>query len=219
VSPPKAAERRVETWEPSTVVAVREALPGYLKAVVDVGCGLGLRSGEIRGLAVEDVDWLHHVVHVRRQVREWGGKLELAPTKTGKEREVPLPEPVAFALSEHIRNFVPERNPSGRTLIFTSVAGGMIHPSTFTDAFRKAVKAAGVHGTPHTMRHTYATDLMADGMGSANVAAALGDTVASVDKFYAHPTADAADRIRAAIERRAAECAPDVRIASGDTTL
>ena len=54
-----------------------------------VAAGLGLRQGECFGLAVDDVDFLRGVVHVRRQVRIVGSRLAFAPPKTGKTRGHP----------------------------------------------------------------------------------------------------------------------------------
>jgi integrase len=69
---------------------VRRYLPARYKALADVGAGLGLRQGEMFGLAAEDIDWLRRVVHVRRQVRILGAAITFAPPKGGKERDVPL---------------------------------------------------------------------------------------------------------------------------------
>jgi integrase len=66
---PKPASRKIVPWTAGQVEAVREALPAPYRALMDLGAGLGLRQGEILGLAVEDVDFLRKVVHVRRQVR------------------------------------------------------------------------------------------------------------------------------------------------------
>ena len=48
-------------------------------------------AGEAFGLAAGDIDWLHRIVHVRRQVRVIGIRLSFAPPKGGKERDIPLP--------------------------------------------------------------------------------------------------------------------------------
>jgi len=102
VKPPKAPAARVQPWTGGQVSAVRAALPARYRALADAGSGLGLRQGEVFGLAVDDVDFLHRVVHVRRQVRILGTRMTFAPPKGGKERDIPLPESVALRLSAHI---------------------------------------------------------------------------------------------------------------------
>ena len=84
------------------VDGVRAAMPARYRALADVGAGLGLRQGEAFGLAVDDADFLHRVVHVRRQVRIVGSTLCFAPPKGGKERDIPLPDSIALRLSAHI---------------------------------------------------------------------------------------------------------------------
>jgi integrase len=53
------------------VTAVAAALPDRYRAIMAAVAGLGLRQGECFGLAVDDVDFLRGVVHVRRQTRSW----------------------------------------------------------------------------------------------------------------------------------------------------
>jgi hypothetical protein len=57
-----------------------------------VAAGLALRQGECFGLAVEDIDFLRVVVPVRRQVRNVANRLVFALRKTGKTRDVRLPD-------------------------------------------------------------------------------------------------------------------------------
>jgi hypothetical protein len=70
--------------------AMAQALPDRYSVVVSIGAGLGLRQGEIFGLAVEDIDFLRREVIVRRQVQIVGAKQVFAPPKYGKERSIPL---------------------------------------------------------------------------------------------------------------------------------
>ncbi len=95
--PPAAPQTKVIPWTAEQVAAITAALSECLQATATAAAGLGLRQGEIFGLAVGDVDFLRKVVHVRRQVRIVGGQLVFAPPKTGKTRDVPLPESVALA--------------------------------------------------------------------------------------------------------------------------
>ncbi len=77
-------------------------------ATLAAGCGLrtadcGLRQGEVFGLAVDDVDFLRGVLHVRRQVKLLGGRQIFAFPKGRKVRSVPLPETVALELAAHLQ--------------------------------------------------------------------------------------------------------------------
>ncbi len=99
-----------ETRTPEQVAAVRHALPSRYQAMAlpAAGCGLrtadcGLRQGEVFGLAVDDVDFLRGVLHVRRQVKLLGGRQIFAFPKDRKVRSVPLPETVALELAAHLQ--------------------------------------------------------------------------------------------------------------------
>jgi integrase len=99
VAAPRGERERVVPWTVEEFHAVVDAHPPEWRAVPIVGAGCGLRQGEIFGLQVVDVDFLRRRLLVRHQVH--AGRL--GPPKGRKTREVPLPDVVAVALSEHIR--------------------------------------------------------------------------------------------------------------------
>ena len=107
VRPPRPDKRKIVPWEAAAVDAVRAELSPRYQALTDIGRGLGVRQGEALGMAVEDIDFLRRVVHVRRQVKRLGNGLIFAPPKGGRERDVPLPASVALRLSAHIAEFPP----------------------------------------------------------------------------------------------------------------
>jgi integrase len=133
----------------------REALPQRYRALADLGAGLGLRQDEAFGLAVDDVDFPHRVVHVRRRVRIVGSQMTFAPPKGGKERDVPLPESVALRLSAHIAVYpsagvtlpwkVPDGKPVTARLLVSTPQGGAVHRSAFNvSRWQAALAAAGI---------------------------------------------------------------------------
>lgn len=103
VSRPKVRRRKVVPWAPQRVFAVRDALPERYRIVIDLGAGLGLRQGEIFGLAIDDVDFLHGKVIVRRQVKLFHGNRQVfAPPKNERIREIPLPDSIRDDLAAHL---------------------------------------------------------------------------------------------------------------------
>ena len=105
MKPPAPDRRRVQPWPGERVAAVREALPNRYAILVDMCAGLGLRQGEAFGLAVDDVDFLRSVVHVRWQVKILGSRQVFAPPKGGRIRDVPLPESVSLRLAAYLQAF------------------------------------------------------------------------------------------------------------------
>ncbi len=105
VKPPKVDARRVEPWPVEQVAAVIDTLPGRYRTVAVVAAGCGLRQGEAFGLRVGDIDFLRQRLRVEQQVKIVRGRLEMDRPKGGKTRVVPLAEPVAIALAEHLRQW------------------------------------------------------------------------------------------------------------------
>lgn len=145
-------------WTVEQTASVRAALPERYAALADIGAGLGLRQGEAFGLALEDIDFLRRVVHVRRQVRIVRAKLVLAPPKGGKERDVPLPDSVALRLSAHVAAWppvtasLPWKVPDGKQvtvrLLFTTREHKPLNRNYFNSfIWKAALKAADLPQT------------------------------------------------------------------------
>jgi integrase len=219
---PRVTKTRVVPWEASQAAAVRAALPARYQALVDAGKGLGLRQGEIFGLAADDIDWLRPasrggpVVHVRRQVKLLGGQLAFGSPKQQKERDVPLPASVAAALSAHLASFPdkpvtlpgPRGKPVTARLIFTSPRGGAVNRNTFNSYWRAAVAAAGMsagrENGMHALRHHFASVLLAGGVDINAVSAYLGHTSPGFTlSVYCHLMRSAPDVMRSAIDSAA----------------
>jgi integrase len=63
---PRVVRPKIVPWTAGQVDAIRGELPGRYKAMTDTGRYLGLRQGEIFGLSLDEIDWLHRVVHVEQ---------------------------------------------------------------------------------------------------------------------------------------------------------
>ena len=126
-----------------------------------LGAGCGLRQGEIFGLALEAIDFLRQVVHVRQQLRLVQNQVVLAPPKGGRERGVPLPDVVAMSVAGHVQRFgtaaveLPWREPGGEMrsveLMFTNRDRGPLTRAYFThNAWKPALQRPGWGETGRT---------------------------------------------------------------------
>lgn len=227
VRPPAVEPRRVVPWLSSQVLAVRSALPGRYRAMVDVGAGCGLRQGEIIGLAEDALDFDGANLRVVRQVRLVRGKAVFAPPKCNKERNVPLPPSVAEALRAHMEAYkpvevtLPWRKPDGpevsARLLFTNTASWVVWRSNFNiQEWKPALAAAGLiagagedgkyesareHGM-HALRHFYASVLLDAGENIKAVSQYLGHSDPGLTlRVYAHLLPSSQERTRMAVDR------------------
>lgn len=212
---PAVPNKRIIPWSAETVTMVRDALPRRYQAMVLVGAGCGLRQGEILGLAVDAIDWLRGLVHVRLQVRLVRNRLVFAPPKHGKSRDVPLPESVALQLAAHLKAYpaqevtLPSREPDGEPftarLIFTSKNGAINRKYLASDAWKPALKAAGIAPTRengmHALRHHYASLLLEQGVSVKALAEYLGHADPGFTlRIYTHLMPASSDKARTAVD-------------------
>lgn len=196
-----------------------EPTPHRLEAAFAVALSLGLRRGEVLGLAWSDLelDRSPATLTVRNAVKRHQGRgLVLEPPKTRQSRRtVHLPAPAVDALRRHRARQAAERlaagefwtaRPLGADLVFRTEAGDAIDPNNFGRAVRAACKDAGITGSwsPHSLRHSAASLLLAQGVPLKVVSEVLGHSSIRVTAdVYSHlmepAKAEAADAMTAAL--------------------
>jgi integrase/recombinase XerD len=155
-------------------------------------CGLRLMEGA--RLQIPDVDSARGVLRVQG--------------KRGKQREVPLPIATLQLLRDHWRT---HRSPSWlfpaspRQGMHSCVAhdGGPITGESLASAFRYAVDKSGLHKRAHvhTLRHSYATHLLEDGVNLRLIQDYLGHSSLRTTAVYLHLTREIRDAARDPINR------------------
>ncbi|GAA3531291.1 hypothetical protein GCM10022419_007990 [Nonomuraea rosea] len=214
VKPPKVVSKDVVPWTLGTVLAVADGLPSRYAEMTYLGAGCGHRQGELFAIAVDDIDFLQRVVHVRRQVRIINGELVFSLPKRDKTRTVPLPDAIGMRLSAHIQQHkpvrvtLPWRTPAGdphtAELLFTTEDGRALNRNDFNRLWRSSRVVAGVPATRengmHVLRHTAASAWLAEGVDIRTVAEYLGhDDPGFTLRVYSHLMPNAAERARKAM--------------------
>lgn len=206
--PPAGRARSVTPLAPETVEAIRDRLLrcGHVRdaTFVSVLAYAGLRPGEALALS-----WAH--VRERTLLVEGAVSLgEIADTKTGRRRTVPLVGPLAQDLAEWRLH---AGRPTAASLVFPSHDD---RPWTLTAyqnwrrrIYTPAARAAGVERPrPYDLRHSFVSLLIAEGHNVVEVARQAGHSPAMALDTYAHVFEEfdpaerisAADRIRTARE-------------------
>ena len=200
---PAAPERDpVVPFSTDELRALEAGLPAKMRAIVPVGYGLGLRSGEALGLTVDRVDFLRRQVTVDRQLLtpRQPGPPTFGPPKTRKSRRVvPLPDSIGDRLAAHIAEH--GTGPDG--LLFTTPRGLAWRRPRWAEKWQQAVATAklpkGVRF--HRLRHTYASLLIQAGCSVVVVQHHLGHATAQETlDTYSHMWPDDDDRTRDAVD-------------------
>ena len=212
---PKLDDRKIVPWTEQQVRDVRQALPDRYRIMLTITTGLGLRQGEVFGLAVEDVDFLRGVVRVQRQVSIVGSRLVFSLPKGRKVREVPLPSSVADLLSAHLLAFparavtlpweVPTGNPVEARLFLSSREAGALNRNYVNRSIWKpALLAAGIPATReqgmHSGRHFYASVQLEAGTSIRALAEYLGHADPGFTlRTYTHLMPQSQDKAKRAV--------------------
>lgn len=144
------------------------------RAVILLLAVYGLRSGEVRGLLLEDIDWAHD-------------RITVSGSKSRRARTFPLVPTVGDAIIRYLREVRPRCSrrevflrlhapfrPLSTTGLFTIVRARM-----------DRLNITSPHKGPHALRHACATHLVSEGFSLKEVGDLLGHRKAFTTQIYA----------------------------------
>lgn len=146
--------------------------PALLKHRILIGVlyGCGLRCREARSLLIKDVDFERNMIHVRQG-------------KGGKDRYVPIGTHLSRGLKKYLETQLPHK----------WIFNGKSHQEHFSQkgvqwVVRESTKKTSIqkHVTVHTLRHTYATHLLEDGLDIVSIKELLGHAHIQTTMIYLH---------------------------------
>lgn len=200
VKPPRQRKREV-TMKVLTAKQVASALhaAGEFEPFVAVCVFAGLRLGEAAGLQLGDVNFLKRTIRVERQVQgSTIGSTEIVPPKAGSERDVFIPDELANILSAHVAT---ERISRADDHLFRTPLGRLYNRNSAGEEWRRIRTEAKLPAdlTLHSLRHTFASNLIASGCDVVTVQRALGHSQPSITlNVYSHLWPSAEDKTRTA---------------------
>jgi integrase/recombinase XerC len=162
----------VERPGEATLLALRD------HALLEVLYGAGLRVSEACGLSLRDVDLQGRLLRVLGK----GRKERLCPMHPGAT------EALRRWLSRRDELLTKRRRGQDARAVFLNFRGGRLTPRSVGRHLDAYARAAGLqrHVSPHALRHSYATHLLAGGADVRSIQELLGHASLSTTQRYTH---------------------------------
>ena len=145
------------------------------RALLELMYASGLRASETISLEIGDVDLEHGIVRARG--------------KGSKERLVPIGGKAIAAISVYLRSARPPLvREQGESKLFLNFRGGPLTRQGLYKIVLRHARSAGLGNrmSPHTLRHSFATHLLAGGCDLRSVQEMLGHADLSTTQLYTH---------------------------------
>jgi integrase/recombinase XerD len=164
------------------------------RALLELLYSTGARISEAVGLDLDDLDP--------------GDRTVLVHGKGGKQRIVPVGRPALAAVDAYLVRARPALAARGRgtPALLLNARGARLSRQSGWHVLRGAADAAGLDPTrvsPHTLRHCFATHLLAGGADVRVVQELLGHASVTTTQIYTHVTVDALREVYATSHPRA----------------
>jgi integrase len=186
---PKVAEQ-----ETTIVKDVPEDTRLYLPALLALVCGL--RLGEILALRYRHIDLDKRVLHVRdtlEDTKAHGIRIKAPKSRAGR-RDITLPDIAVVVLNEHRRQTLEIRMKLGagklpeEALLFATRDDRPLQTRNISSLWGEIAESIGMPEiTFHALRHTHASQLIAQGVDIVTISKRLGHAKPNVTlAVYAH---------------------------------
>lgn len=144
------------------------------KAIIELLYGSGLRVSELINLRLGDL-------HINRRFINIIGK-------GNKERIIPLGDESAFALKNYLEKSRSVLKKELGDIVFVNARGSQISRVGVYKMLKKLASDAGITKTvsPHTLRHSFASHLLENGVDLRLVQELLGHEDVSTTQIYTH---------------------------------
>lgn len=139
----------------------------------------GLRRSEVINLKISDIDSKRMLI-------------KIVNSKGGKDRYTLLSQKLVKLLRDYYKFYKPKE------WLFEGQGGGQYSATSIEKIFSKALKQAGInkHATPHTLRHSFATHLLDQGISILYIKELLGHSSTKTTEIYTHVSSKQLSKIQ-----------------------
>lgn len=159
--------------DPSTLTPF--ALKKYIRdaALIDLLISTGIRIGEAAAITLEDIIINEHTLLIHGKGR--------------KQRLIYVSSSVTW---DRLKTLMKERKKSDNSFLFVNRFGLPLSIHGIEDIYKKYIKKAQIttKSTPHYLRHTFATNLLANGADLRSVQEILGHASVATTQIYTEVT-------------------------------
>ena len=139
------------------------------RCIISLIYSAGLRISELVNLEITDIDSERMFISIKR-------------AKGNKDRVIPLSEKILKMLRIYYKEYKPKQ------FLFEGQKGRKYSPSSIRQVLKKGGIKAGLKKlvSPHTLRHSYATHLLEDGVDVRVIQKLLGHNSLNTTMIYTH---------------------------------
>ena len=129
----------------------------------------GLRISELINLKIKDIDSKRMLIQIRN-------------SKGNKDRQVQLTNQILVLIKKYYKSYFPKE------FLFNGMHGGKYSSASIQKIIKRMALRAGIRKniTPHTLRHSFATHLLEDGIDIRYIQTILGHSNIQTTQIYTH---------------------------------
>jgi len=160
---------------------------------------LGLRSGEARGLRWCDIDYNNNIISIEKNAGDTFNGLALTELKTKRSRRKlpmsPMLKDILLKQQDYLKDYSANLGSAWHEngLVCPNLYGNLMDKALPSKAIKKITstnKELPQNLHPHSLRHSFVSLLISNGIDVVNVASIAGDTIEIISKHYAHSFAE-----------------------------